>query len=70
MAFSNSKFISYKKLSPNHNSPRNQKITKITIHHMAGNLTVEQCGAIFARSSRQASSNYGIGTDGLFVSLL
>lgn len=31
---------------------------------MAGNLTVERCGDVFASSSRQASSNYGVGTDG------
>jgi N-acetyl-anhydromuramyl-L-alanine amidase AmpD len=31
---------------------------------MAGNLTVESCGAIFANSSNKASSNYGIGSDG------
>lgn len=31
---------------------------------MAGNLSVEQCGSVFAKASRQASSNYGIGTDG------
>ena len=61
---SNSKLVSYTKLSPNCNKPRNHAIDKITIHHMAGNLTVEQCGAVFAPSSRQASSNYGIGTDG------
>lgn len=61
---SNSKLVSYTKLSPNCNKPRNHKIDKITIHHMAGNLTVEQCGAIFARSTRSASSNYGVGTDG------
>ena len=61
---SNSKLVDYTKLSPNCNKPRNSKIKKITIHHMAGNLTVEACGDIFARTSRQASSNYGIGTDG------
>jgi hypothetical protein len=31
---------------------------------MAGNLTIEQCGNVFAPTSRQASSNYGIGSDG------
>lgn len=51
-------------LSPNHYQGRTHKITKITPHHMAGNLTIEQCGAVFAPTSRQASSNYGIGTDG------
>lgn len=61
---SNSKLVNYTKLSPNCNKPRNHKIDKITIHHMAGNLTIEQCGAVFAPASRQASSNYGIGSDG------
>jgi hypothetical protein len=31
---------------------------------MAGNCTIETCGEIFAPTSRQASSNYGVGTDG------
>ena len=31
---------------------------------MAGNCSVETCGQIFASSARQASSNYGVGTDG------
>lgn len=61
---SNSPLISYTKISPNRTSPRKKPIRKITIHHMAGNLTVEQCGAVFAPTSRKASSNYGIGTDG------
>lgn len=61
---SNSPLVSYKRISPHRNSPRNKPVKKITIHHMAGNLTVEQCGAIFANPSRNGSSNYGIGTDG------
>lgn len=64
MGYTNSKLVNYTRLSPNHSGLRNQSISKITIHHMAGNMTVEQCGAIFAPVSRQASSNYGIGTDG------
>lgn len=40
------------------------KICKLTPHHMAGVLTAEQCGKIFQNSSRDASSNYGIGNDG------
>jgi N-acetylmuramoyl-L-alanine amidase len=51
-------------LSPNHSGQRTSKVTKVTIHHMAGNLTIEQCGAIFQNTARQASSNYGIGSDG------
>ena len=50
--------------SPNRSSPRMSKIDTITIHCMAGNLSVESCGALFAKSSRKASSNYGIGSDG------
>ena len=41
-----------------------RKIEAITIHHMAGVLTVEQCGAIFQQSGRGGSSHYGIGNDG------
>ena len=50
--------------SPNKSSPRNHIIDTITIHCMAGNLSVESCGSLFAKSSRKASSNYGIGSDG------
>ena len=60
---SNSKLVNYTKLSPNY-SARTGAITKITIHHMAGNWSVEQCGNGFSSSTRQASSNYGIGSDG------
>lgn len=61
---SNSSLVNYTRISPNRTSPRRNKIDRITIHHMAGNLTVENCGNVFAPSSRQASSNYGIGSDG------
>jgi len=61
---SNSSLVTYTKISPNSNNPRNQSIKKITIHHMAGNISVETCGSIFANPDRQSSSNYGIGTDG------
>lgn len=40
---SNSSLVTYTKLSPNCNKPRNHVIDTITIHCMAGNLTVEQC---------------------------
>ena len=63
MKMSNSSLVNYTKLSPNY-STRKDTIKKITIHHMAGNLSVETCGNVFASSSRQASSNYGIGSDG------
>ena len=56
--------ISYINISPNKTSPRNHKIDTITIHCMAGNLSIERCGEGFAKASRKASSNYGIGSDG------
>lgn len=61
---SNSKLVTYKKKSPNYSSRNGKKIKKITIHHMAGNLTVKQCGNVFASSSRQASANYGVDNNG------
>ena len=61
---SNSPLVSYTKLSPNHSGKRNHVIDTVSIHCMAGNASVETCGAIFADPSRKASSNYGIGSDG------
>lgn len=61
---SNSSLVSYTKLSPCKSHPRNHVIDTITIHCMAGNMTVESCGALFSKYSRQTSSNYGIGSDG------
>lgn len=61
---SNSSLVSYTRISPNRNSPRTHSIDTITIHCMAGNLSVETCGDVFANKARKASSNYGIGTDG------
>lgn len=45
-------------------NPRIFDIAKITVHHMAGNLTVESCANVFKNPDREASSNYGIGSDG------
>lgn len=69
--YSNSPLVNYTKISPNKNKTRkhethnpNGVIDRITIHHVAGNASVESIGAGFAPVERQASSNYGIGTDG------
>ena len=64
MAYTNSSLVTYKKISPNKTSPRNHIIDTITIHCMAGNLSIEKCGDVFAPTSRKASSNYGVGSDG------
>ena len=61
---SNSPLVSYTKLSPNHSGKRKHAIDTISIHCMAGNLSVERCGELFQNKERQASSNYGIGSDG------
>ena len=69
MSYTNSSLVSYTKISPMKNSGRKHPtynpsgvIDKITIHHMAGNLSVETCGNLF--QTREASANYGIGSDG------
>lgn len=61
---SNSLLVSYTKISPNKSSPRNHKIDTVTIHCVVGQCSVETLGNVFAPTSRQASSNYGIGYDG------
>ena len=61
---SNSSLVNYKKISPNRTSPRNHVIDTITIHCVVGQLDVETLGNVFAPSSAQASSNYGVGPDG------
>jgi hypothetical protein len=64
MTMSNSSLVNYIRISPNSNNPRNKPITKITPHHMAGKLSVETCGNVFAPVSRKASANYSIDSDG------
>lgn len=60
----NSPLTSYVHLSPNADFPREGAVSKITIHHMAGDLTLEELGASFSREDRRASSNYGIDSQG------
>ena len=64
MAYTNSPLASYTKLSPNHSGLRTHSIDRITPHCVVGQCSVETLGGIFAPTSRQASSNYGIGADG------
>lgn len=61
---SNSSLVTYTKLSPNNSGKRNHVIDTISIHCMAGNLSVESCGNLFSNPANKASSNYGIGSDG------
>ena len=67
---SNSSLVSYTRISPNRNSPRNHKIDTITIHCYTAQASVEDMGNWLCNPSAEASANYGIGTDGrigLFV---
>ena len=64
MAYTNSSLVSYTKLSPNHSGQRTHSIDRITPHCVVGQCSVEILGSIFLPTSRQASSNYGIGVDG------
>ena len=59
---SNSSLVSYTRITPHKYSPRDHAIDTITIHCMAGNLSLQTCGQIF--QTRQASSNYGIDSAG------
>ena len=61
MGYTNSSLVTYTRISKNSN-PRTGKICRISPHCMAGNLSVETCGNVFANG--KASSNYGIGSDG------
>lgn len=64
MTYTNSPLVSYTKLSPNHSGTRTHDIDTVTIHCVVGQCSVETLGNIFAPTSRKASSNYGIGSDG------
>lgn len=64
MKMSNSSLVSYTKISPNKNSPRNHTIDRITPHCVVGQLSAESICGCFTSPSRQASCNYGIGYDG------
>lgn len=70
MAYTNSSMVVYTKLSPNHSGQRTHSIDRITPHCVVGQCTAEGLGEWFAKSSTEASSNYGIdknGRVGLYV---
>lgn len=70
MAYTNSSMVNYTRLSPNHSGQRTHAIDRISPHCVVGQCTAESLGDWFAKSSTQASSNYGIdrnGRVGLYV---
>ena len=64
MGYTNSPLVVYTKLSPNHSGQRTHSIDRITPHCVVGQLSAESICGCFTSTSRQASCNYGIGTDG------
>lgn len=69
MSFTNP-LVSHIHLSPNTYGPRTAAIDTITPHVTVGHISLKDLGAWFAKSSTQASSNYGIddiGDIGMFV---
>ena len=62
--FTNSPLVDFTRILPatHRNSPRNQPIRKITIHHVAGVTPVERLYDTLL--NRGISANYGIGSDG------
>ncbi len=64
MAYTNSSMVAYTRLSPNHSGQRTHSIDRITPHCVVGQLSAESICGCFTSPSRQASCNYGIGTDG------
>ena len=61
---SNSGLVVYTKLSPNHSGQRTHSIDRITPHCVVGQLSCESICGCFTSPEREASCNYGIGTDG------
>ena len=60
--YTNSPLVNYTDITDHNYGPRTHAIDTITIHHMAGNLSVQTCGNLFHK--KNGSSNYGInGTD-------
>lgn len=64
MGYTNSPLVVHTKLSPNHSGQRTHSIDRITPHCVVGQLSAESICGCFTSTSRQASCNYGIGTDG------
>lgn len=61
---SNSSLVNCTVKSPNHSGARTHAIDRITPHCVVGQLTAVNIGGCFTSSDRQASCNYGIGSDG------
>lgn len=61
---SNSSLVTCTVKSPNHSGKRTHAVDRITPHCVVGQLSASAIGGCFTSTSRQASCNYGIGTEG------
>lgn len=61
---SNSSLVNCTIKSPNHSGVRTHTIDRITPHCVVGQLTAASIGGCFTSPDKQASCNYGIGSDG------
>lgn len=59
----NSRLVDCTVYSPNHSGKRTHKVDRITPHCVVGQLKAEAIGGCFPKG-REASCNYGIGTEG------
>lgn len=59
-----STLVKYEIWSDFHYGERTHEIDSVAIHCMAGNLSIQDCGALFQAASTRASSNYGIASNG------
>ena len=60
---SNSSLVVYRDMTSGHwNDRAGNKISRIVIHHQAGNLSLQTLGNVF--KNRQASAHYGIDSNG------
>lgn len=64
MAYTNSKLVTFTRISPNKSENRAHAIDTITIHCVVGQWTAKQGCDYFATTEKQASCNYVVGKDG------
>lgn len=64
MSYTDSKLVTYKKVTKNKSSRNNHVIDTITIHCFVGQVTAKQGVDYFYNTDRDASSNYVVGYDG------
>ena len=64
MSYSNSSLISYTNLTKHHSGLRTHSIDRITPHCVVGQWSAKKIADYFATTDKDASCNYGIGTNG------